>query len=286
MTSDRPTGNEHVTLLISPFDEPVVTALLHPLLVRLLAGGVEPVVRVGRGAPARDEASGTLSGIVVARVPDSRGGGEPIPDAAPRGALTLVVPSPSAQQPAFTHLGPDDAAGATAVVRHLAELGHRRFGYVSGPTQRLAHGVRAETFARVAADLVPDAPPVDVVVTQATLEDGVRAGLRLVAAGCTAVVADSDLLALGVVAAARDSGLTVPRDLSVIGNGDTVFVAQSDPPLTTVRHPFSRLVRTAVDLVVAARDDGIGDGAIDELLFRPELIIRRSSGAAPTGVVA
>lgn len=282
MTNDRdqrtPSG---VALLVPTVDDPVVPALLHPLVLRLLAAGFEPVLRADRTTAPRETAPDSLSGLVVVQVPEGTPLDAPVPDEIPRGALTLVIPAAGTGRPSATHLGPDDIAGAEVAVRHLVELGHRRLGYVSGPSRHLGHRARALAFERAVAELVPDAPPTEVVV-QSTLEDGARAGRRLLAAGCTAVVCASDVLALGVVAAVRDAGLEVPRDVSVVGNGDTVFVAQADPPLTTVRHPFSRLVRTALEVLVAARDGGLGDGVLDELLFRPELIIRRSTGAVPT----
>ena len=79
--------------------------------------------------------------------------------------------------------------------------------------------------------------------------------------------------------AARRAGLEVPRDLSVIGFDDSVFINCTRPQLTTVRQPIEAIGRAAVGLLV-----GPIAGtplAPDELLFEPELVVRGSTAQAP-----
>src|SRR5206468_1978749 len=70
-----------------------------------------------------------------------------------------------------------------------------------------------------------------------SLEGGQAAASALIERGCTAVVCASDMMALGVVRAARQQGLEVPRDVSVVGFDDSPLIAFTDPPLTTIRQP-------------------------------------------------
>ena len=101
----------------------------------------------------------------------------------------------------------------------------------------------------------------------------------LLDAGCTAIICGSDLMALGVVRAARSRGLRVPQDLSVVGYDDSALIPFTDPPLTTIRQPVAAMCQAAVTTLVAE----IGGAAVprSDLLFVPELIVRGSTAAAP-----
>src|SRR5206468_5697017 len=70
--------------------------------------------------------------------------------------------------------------------------------------------------------------------------------------GVTAIFAQSDMLALGAMAAIRDAGLRVPKDLSVIGYDDIPVASYLDPPLTTVRQPIRELGALATKLLIDA----------------------------------
>jgi hypothetical protein len=73
----------------------------------------------------------------------------------------------------------------------------------------------------------------------------------------------------------------VPRDLSVVGYDDSPLIAFTDPPLTTVRQSVQAMSEAAVRALL---DQIAGDPApLAEYVFRPELVVRGSTGAAPTG---
>ncbi|WP_019548354.1 LacI family DNA-binding transcriptional regulator [Streptomyces sulphureus] len=101
----------------------------------------------------------------------------------------------------------------------------------------------------------------------------------------TAVLAGNDYFALGLYRALAEEGLSVPRDVTVVGNGDHPFSAYLDPPLTTVRLPAEEVGTTAVDLLLA-RMPGAPDvreaPACDERpvqrLLAAELVVRSSTG--------
>ena len=74
-----------------------------------------------------------------------------------------------------------------------------------------------------------------VTHTVFSLEGGAAAAGRLISRGATAVICGSDLMALGAIRQARSMGLSVPRDVSVVGYDDSTIMAFTDPPLTTIR---------------------------------------------------
>jgi DNA-binding LacI/PurR family transcriptional regulator len=115
--------------------------------------------------------------------------------------------------------------------------------------------------------------------TMFSVEGGAVAAQRLIDKGTTAIVCGSDLMALGVIRAARLRGLEVPRDLSVVGYDDSPLIAFTDPPLTTVRQSVQAMSEAAVRALL---DQIAGDPApLAEYIFRPELVVRGSTGAVP-----
>jgi alanine racemase len=113
------------------------------------------------------------------------------------------------------------------------------------------------------------------------VEGGEAAAGRLLDRGVTGVVCGSDLMALGAIRAARQRGLSVPGDVSVLGYDDSPLMAFTDPPLTTMRQPVAAMAVAAVRALV---DEINGHAAPhSEYLFRPELVVRGSTAVAPTG---
>jgi DNA-binding LacI/PurR family transcriptional regulator len=118
----------------------------------------------------------------------------------------------------------------------------------------------------------------DLVETEMyTVEGGQAAAQRLAEKGCTAIVCGSDLMALGAVRGVRAVGMRVPDDISVIGYDDSTLIAFTDPPLTTIRQRVLAMGECAVQALV----DEIAGMPVSrtEYVFRPELVVRGSTGA-------
>ena len=181
-------------------------------------------------------------------------------------------------------LSTDDHVAMDLAVQHLVQLGHTRIGLAIGPERLVPARRKIEGFVAAHARLVGSAERTAqgwVQQSLFTVEGGAAAGRLLIERGATAVVAGSDLMAMGVVRAGREAGLRVPEDLSVTGFDDSRLVPFLDPPLTTVRQPVQALAEAAV----TALTDAIEGAPIPhhEYLFRPELVLRGSTGPAPRG---
>ncbi|MDH6143656.1 MULTISPECIES: LacI family DNA-binding transcriptional regulator [Kitasatospora] len=170
----------------------------------------------------------------------------------------------------------DDGYAAELSVRHLRQLGHTRIGMAAGPVgnrpaDRRVAGYRAAMAALGLGDHS------GLVVRQTySVEGGQFATERLLADGCTAVVACSDQMALGAIRAVRRQGLSVPGDVSVIGYDDGPLMEFTDPPLTTVRQPVDRLAaEVARGLVGLLSGRQVPPG---ELMFQPEVVVRGTTG--------
>lgn len=171
----------------------------------------------------------------------------------------------------------DGAAGTAAAVAHLVERGHRRIAYLGWPEGSATGDQRSLGYRRGLEAAGIDVDP----ALDRRDEDGVDAGGRALAAWLelpappTAVVAASDLLALGVLKAARAADLRVGPDLAVTGFDDTPVARFMSPSLTSVRQPLEAVAATVVRLLV----DRIAGRAAHRtnLAIAPELIIRNST---------
>jgi DNA-binding LacI/PurR family transcriptional regulator len=128
----------------------------------------------------------------------------------------------------------DGEAGAAAAFEHFVELGHTRIGHLAAAFRALTFQDRERARRRVLSEagLDPDAQP--RAMTPITIEDARANGLELLDRQPTAVFCDDDVIAAGLYLAARDRGVRIPEDLSVIGFDDMDFARVLTPPLTTV----------------------------------------------------
>jgi DNA-binding LacI/PurR family transcriptional regulator len=170
------------------------------------------------------------------------------------GIPTVLIDSEgSPQHPA---VNVDDAGGAEAAARHLLDLGHRQLGIILLPPTRSQAGPTPTSARRLAGYRAAlagvDVPAPYAVTAGATMAAGARAfdsfpkGKRRP----TAILAMSDMVAIGVMGAAQAAGLVVPGDLSVVGYDDLPMAAWTSPPLTTVRQPIVEKGRVAAGLLI------------------------------------
>lgn len=179
----------------------------------------------------------------------------------------------------------DNRAGIRAVLDHLTELGHRRIAFVGG---RLLGDIKEREEAYVDYLTELGLPP----------QDGdVQHGLNEPAAGAaalellldrpdppTAVVASTDVLALGLLHAAHERGLRVPEQLSITGFDDIALAAYSVPALTTVRMPVREMVEKAIQMAldeIGRSDESEPSQEQPPPIFQPSLVVRDSTGRAP-----
>ena len=178
----------------------------------------------------------------------------------------------------------DNRHGARLAVEHLLALGHRAVAFIAGPPdnadalERLrgyrealrAHGIAAPTRLELAGDFAE--------------ESGMRAGERIARLDPrpTAVFAANDAMAIGCLAALREHGLNVPKDVSLVGFDDIPIARYLTPALTTVQVPIAELGRQAVRRLLHRIERPAG-GPTDHAVIAPALAIRAS--AIPAGRV-
>jgi DNA-binding LacI/PurR family transcriptional regulator len=202
--------------------------------------------------------------------------------------LPVVLVNAAISDLGFPTVATDDSHAVEQAFGHLASLGHERIGLVLGPRDHVPSARKLAAFqvAHVqAGGSGDDARPGKLVErTIFSMEGGHAAASRLIKRDITALICASDVLALGAIRAVRRAGLTVPDDVSVVGYDDSAFMTCTDPPLTTIRQPIEAMGQAVVALLVSE----IAGNAVpaDELLFEPELVVRGSTGAAPSSTPA
>lgn len=169
----------------------------------------------------------------------------------------------------------DNAAAAASVIDHLAALGHRTIAHIAGPRTTTTGAERAE--GALAAGR-RNGLRISVVDAEAWSElAGYRAARQLFRDGVpTAVFGANDLIALGVLRAAREAGLRVPEELALAGFNDIAEASLLD--LTTVHVPQEEMGARAARLLIARLE---GEPiAQPRIVLDAELVVRGSSGAA------
>ncbi len=177
----------------------------------------------------------------------------------------------------------DNRAAARLAIDHLAGLGHRRIGHVTGPEGNVLAVARlAGTRAALAAQGLTLADPA-IYPGDFGLESGRAAAALWLAqpreARPTAVFLASDEMACGFMGEVQRHGLTVPGDVSVVGFDDIELIAHISPPLTTIHQPRAALGRAAAERLLRRLAGEPDDG--DDLILPVELILRASTAPPP-----
>jgi DNA-binding LacI/PurR family transcriptional regulator len=170
----------------------------------------------------------------------------------------------------------DDSVAVEQAMGHLISLGHTRIGLLLGPADHVPSNRKLEAAQTVAVRSHVSLPSSHVVRSLYSLEAAQASAVRLLRTGVTGIVCASDPMALGAIRAARQLGLGVPGDVSIVGYDDSALMNCTEPPLTTVRQPIEAMGRMVIELLVAQMDGRAVP--LDELRFRPELVVRGSTG--------
>jgi DNA-binding LacI/PurR family transcriptional regulator len=232
---------------------------LEEAIGHLSNGGVEGIVVM---VPQR-EAVTALAGLRL-----------PFPVVTVEGGHDLPIPSVSV----------DQELGARLVTEHLLAAGHGTVWHVTGPPDWLEAEARIRGWRAALEEAGAEVPP--PLVGDWTPLSGYRAGQELagrVAAAAhrrsprvSAVFVANDQMALGVMRAFREVGLSMPGQVAIAGFDDIPEAEFFTPPLTTVRQDFAVVGRSSIRLLVSQL--GIGSDRADErLVIEPRLIVRGSS---------
>lgn len=173
----------------------------------------------------------------------------------------------------------DDENVGLIATRHLLHLGHRFIAMITGPLAEDCTQDRIWGYEMALREAGVEPDPALCIAGDWSASSGYDAFMQLALSGArpTAVFAQNDRMAIGVIRAARDLGLAVPTELAVIGVDDMPLASYFDPPLTTMRQDLFGIGRKAAQLLIRAVEQ---PGApLQHLRIPAELVVRRSTAA-------
>lgn len=274
-----------VGVLVHFFDGPSCYQRLRGIVTSLQPHGFEVLLDIvdtaerARTRLTELPADRRIDGLIIMSLPLESTEGERLADA--RFPTVLL----DTYHPALPSVTIDDAEGGRMCTRHLVQLGHERIAFVGEPhlnafgfscSPKRETGFREVMAAHgleVPAEYVKHGPHLRASGRQMAME------LFALASPPTAIFAASDQHALGVMEAARDTGRQLPRDLSVIGFDDIEMA--SFVGLSTIRQPLEISGERSASILLDAMQANERARSYEEHLGL-ELVIRSSSGAAPT----
>lgn len=200
-----------------------------------------------------------------------------------RGVPTVLM---NRHHPPFRSVTCDDVRGGRLAGAHLADLGHRSVGVLAGPGYASTGLERTRGCVQALADRGVAVPERRIAPCAFDPRGGREATLALMRAAepPTALFAVTDIIAIGALGALRDLGLTVGRDVALVGYNDISLMRELAVPVTSVRTPLAQAGAQAAQTLVTLLSGEAPDTAEAEVRLAPELVVRSSTDStAGTG---
>jgi len=191
--------------------------------------------------------------------------------------IPVVLLDHTSPVPELSSAAVDDVSGGALAIEHLLSLGHRSIAFFNGPLTLQQCIDRRDGVIQTLLEhgLDPATALIEVSMDTLNSDAGYAAAREVLAhpgVRPTAMFCVNDFTALGVLRALRESSVTVPDEVAVVGYDDVSFASMLATPLTSVRQPMHTLGWTAADILLRT-----GLDAAEQVVFEPELVVRESS---------
>ena len=193
--------------------------------------------------------------------------------------VPLVFVDVGPPRPRVSNIRIDYLHGVRQAVQHLAALRHEKIAFITGPLRLKSAVARRQAFLRSMQEIGLESDPALIVEGDHTMEGGMAAFRSLLNGPDqpTAVLCSNDMTAIGVMRESHDAGISVPRDLSVVGFDDIRLAQFVLPPLTTVQMSQSELARLAFNALLAEVERETPSPNGTEYLLKTSLVLREST---------
>jgi LacI family transcriptional regulator len=194
--------------------------------------------------------------------------------------VPLVFVDVGPPRPRVSNIRIDYLNGIRQAVQHLAALRHEKIAFITGPSRLKSAMARKQAFLRSMQEIGLETDPELVVEGDHTVEGGMAAFTRLLAGTVrpTAVLCSNDMTAIGVMRKSHDAGISIPRDLSVIGFDDIRLAQFMLPPLTSVQMSQPELARLAFNALMAEVERETPSPNGTDYSLTTNLVLRESTG--------
>lgn len=193
--------------------------------------------------------------------------------------VPLVFVDVGPARPKVSNIRIDYLHGIRQAVQHLAALRHEKIAFITGPLRLKSAMARQQAFLRAMQEIGLELDPALIIEGDHTMEGGMKAFARLLAGDVrpTAVLCSNDMTAIGVMRESHDAGISIPRDLSVIGFDDIRLAQFVLPPLTSVQMSQPELARLAFNALLGEveRDTPLPNGM--DYVLKTNLVLREST---------
>ena len=205
-------------------------------------------------------------------------------------SVPVVTVSGHNEVDGVTNVEIDHDMAADLALRHLVQLGHRRFAFIKGQQFSSDTELRWNAIMRSARSLgltITSELVTQLVGDKASPELGYKVARKLIATRkpFTALFAFNDISAIGAIHALREAGLLVPADVSVVGFDDIQSAAFQSPALTTVRQPLRKMGKIAAETLLRRIASKEPDAKSASIVVEPELVVRGTTALAPANPV-
>jgi LacI family transcriptional regulator len=197
--------------------------------------------------------------------------------------VPLVFVDVGPQAAGITNIRVNYQEGIREAVSHLVKLGHKRIAFVAGPSNLKSAMARRAAFEAAIQENGLQVDQELIVTGDHKVEGGIAAMAQLAALSKrpTAILCSNDMTAVGVMREAYDRGISIPRELSVIGFDDIRLAEFTTPPLTTVRMSQKQLAEFAFQALRGEVEGPDGSANGKEVELETSLILRGSTAKVP-----
>ena len=194
--------------------------------------------------------------------------------------VPLVFVDVGPARPRVSNIKIDYLHGIRQAVQHLAAMRHEKIAFITGPLRLKSASARHQSFIQSMQEIGLE-PETDLIIeSNHTMEGGMEAFSQLLARPerPTAVMCSNDMTAIGVMRRSHEAGISIPKDLSVIGFDDIRLAQFVIPPLTTIQMSQAELARVAFNALMAdvEREAPAPNGS--EYVVKTNLVLRESTG--------
>jgi LacI family transcriptional regulator len=222
----------------------VLEAMGYGLLLNTMNRGADSLTQF-----AKHVSSNAFDGLLLVEPPDSLSYITTLHES----GLPVVMIDDRGHHRGFASVATSNREGSAEAAQHFLATGRQRFAIVTGPAEFGCTRDRTEGFTDVLADAGVRFDSRLLVEGDFTRDGGRAAAEQILATGIPidGVFAQNDLMAVGVLDALREAGLTVPLDVAVIGFDDIPVAAHTQPSLTTVRQPSREMGEAAARMLLS-----------------------------------
>jgi LacI family transcriptional regulator len=173
--------------------------------------------------------------------------------------------------------------GTRQAVQHLAARRHTRIAYVSGPLRHSPTAARVAEFRKCLDEIQLKLQPDLIIEGDDTIAGGMRAlaAIQRLVRRPTAVLCSNDMTAIGVILKAREQGISIPADLSVVGFDNISLSQFTEPALTTIQWPQASLAERALRMLCPEVKKPVSPAVRGACILPTDLLIRASTSMAP-----